>query len=535
MSEQQQEMLENAAPEAVENMPDDRENAPAEKVKPAKSGKGKKSKKRKKKKGMPIQLVIILLVAVIVVGVFFGIVLGYGLGRNTSSGRLQEANEQISELTDMVEDASGQEIDVFTEQLTAENEAALNELSGEQTVDEDEGQTSAMMSGEAFGGVDENGVEDVIVAEFDGGSLTSVEVNEEYNRQMTSFIFAGFSEDEVAESLISDVMEYMVIDRVLQNQARKLGLLELTSADKDLVETEAKASYAEQVDFYRSYVREAGMSEEQVTAAAEKFLADAEGVTYDTVYADIESGWWAQKLYDHVIRDVSVDSEDVLALYQARRAEQKEGFAAYPDDYEYAQKNGETIVYNLDGYRAVKMLLLGFEDEDAMEAVFALEEELETLNPQTDITRISEIQNQLNAYYATPEAQAQTVLTKLNEGVDFDTLLDQYGMDEGMKNAHLRETGYYVSAQSLLWDQNIIAQTMAFENAGDVSGAFRTSEGVCILSYVGEVVPGEVPMDRVVDALTEEALQNAQLAAYDEQASAWVDAANVKYYPERMQ
>ena len=535
MSEQQQEKLENAMPEAVENICDDKENAPSEKTVSAKQSKNKKSKKRKKKRGVPVGIVAILLVLVIVAGVFFGIVLGYGLGRNSSSGRLQEANEQIDELTGLVEEAAGQEVDVFTDELTAENEAALGELSGEVTQEEDEGQASAMMSGEAFGGVDEIKQEDVIVAEFNGGKLTSIEVNEEYNRQMTSFIFAGFSEDEVAESLITDVMEYMVSDRVLQKQARSLGLLELSSADKDLIATEAQASYDEQVDFYRSHVRENGMSEEQVTEAAKAFLAEAEGVTYDSVYADLESGWWSQKLYDHVIRDVNVDSAAVLALYQERLAEQKANFTAYPDDYEYAQKNGETIVYNLPDYRAVKLLQLSFEDADAIETVFALEEELETLDAEKDLTRISEIQNQLNAIYATPEKQAQEVAAKLAEGADFDQLLNQYGTDEGMKDAKLRESGYYVSEFSPLWHQNVISAAMLLENPGDVSAPVRTGEGVCILSYVGPVAAGEVAMDKVVDELTEEALQNAQLLAYENQVAAWIEAADVKYYPERMQ
>ena len=535
MSEQQQEKLENAMPEAVENIPDDRENAPAEKAQPAKQNKKNKKRKKSKKRGVPVAIVAILLVLVIVAGMFFGIVLGYGLGRRTSSDRLQDANAQINELTDMVEEASGQEVDVFTDQLSEENAAALDELSGEGTKDVDEGQTSAMMSGEAFGGVDEPVNEDVVVAEFDGGKLTSIEVNEEYNRQMTSFIFAGFSEDEIAENLIADVMEYMVSDRVLQKQAKKLGLLDLSDADKDLIASEAQGSFDEQVDFYRSYVREAGMSEEQVTEAARKFLEESEGVTYDSIYADLESGWWSQKLYDHVIREVSVESADVLALYQERLAEQKANFAAYPDDFEYAQMNGETIVYNLPDYRAVKLLQLSFEDEDAIETVFALEEELETLDAQKDITRISEIQNQLNAIYATPETQAQTVLAEINAGASFDAMLEQYGTDEGMKDAKLRETGYYVSANSPLWHQNIISAALALQNPGEVSPAFRTGEGVCILSYVGEVAPGDVAMDKVVDELTGEALQKAQLNAYEKQVEAWIEEADVKYYPERMQ
>ena len=78
MSEQQQEKLENAMPEAVENICDDRENAPSEKAEAVKQSKNKKNKKRKKKRGVPVGIVVILLVLVIVAGMFFGIVLGYG-------------------------------------------------------------------------------------------------------------------------------------------------------------------------------------------------------------------------------------------------------------------------------------------------------------------------------------------------------------------------------------------------------------------------------------------------------------------------
>ena len=46
MSEQQQEKLENARPEAVENICDDKENAPSEKAEAVKQSKNKKNNKR---------------------------------------------------------------------------------------------------------------------------------------------------------------------------------------------------------------------------------------------------------------------------------------------------------------------------------------------------------------------------------------------------------------------------------------------------------------------------------------------------------
>ena len=61
-----------------------------------------------------------------------------------------------------------------------------------------------------------------------------------------------------------------------------------------------------------------------------------------------------------------MDDAQVRAAYDELVAEQQQSFTAYPDDYESAQMNGETIVYNLPGYRAVRMLLIGFDNQDAM-------------------------------------------------------------------------------------------------------------------------------------------------------------------------
>lgn len=535
MCEQQPEKLENEKPVAVEDMPDDRENAPAEKVEPARSAKGKKSKKRKKKKGVPVTLVIVLLVLVIVVGVVFGAVLGYGLGRKNSSGRLQEANNQIDELTDMVEDANAQEIDVFTDTLSAENEAALNELSGALSNGNDDGQSGAMMSGEAFGGVDEKEIEPVIVAEYKGGSLTSVEVNEEYNRQMTAFVFSGFTENEVSNALISDVMERMVSERVLQAKAKQLGILQPSDADKELIAKEAEERYAEKLASYKNKAYQDGMSEEEIASAAAALLEKEEGATYEGIYAEIEENWWEQKLFDYATSDVEVDSADVLALYQQLLEQQKADFTAYPDDYEYAQRNGDIIVYNPENYRAVKIMRFGFDDDAMIETVAELEEELEGLDPQSDAERISEIQNQLDACYATPEARAKNVVEKLAAGEKFEELLLQYGDSDAAPSGSLLESGYHISAESPLWDKKIVSTAMAMTEVGEVSDAFRTADGVCIISYAGEVASGEVPMDKLVDALTDEALRQAKQTAYDAQRSEWLEEADVKYYPERMQ
>ena len=142
---------------------------------------------------------------------------------------------------------------------------------------------------------------------------------------------------------------------------------------------------------------------------------------------------------------------------------------------------------------------------------------------------------QIDACYAEAEARAKNALEALSGGADFDALIVELGDDEGMRDENLRASGYYVSADSLLWPGEIVSAAMALEAPMDISGAIRTGDGVVILQYLGEVEAGAVPLADVRDAIEADALEEARYAAYEAQVNAWLEEADVKYYPERMQ
>lgn len=539
MSEAIERMEENGAAETVENkeeaqqaLLEDRENAPAEKVNlEEKKPEGKKKGKKKKKRGVALPAVAVLLVLALA----FGAVIGYGYGRSVGSGRLHDAQAQIQALKEALEEA--QRIPVyneFDESLSDENQTALNDLAGADVSGDD---IASVLMGEdsLTGGVVETDAEAVVVAEYSGGQIMSDEAAREYSEQMTSLVFAGYNEEEIAETLLDEVLKYMVSDRVLEDHAKEMGLYELTEADHAAIEAEAIEAYNAELDFYRDFVAAEGMTEQEITGAAKLYLQESEGVTLETVRTDVESGWWAQKVFDAITADVQVDDAALQATYESRLAEQKESFSSYADDYEFAQMNGDTILYNLPGYRAVRMLLVGFGDPEAYEAVSVLTEEIAELDPEKDADEIAAYNAEIDGFYAAAEAKAQEVLREIQAGADFAAVLERVGEDEGMKDEALRKTGYYVSKDSLLWPDTLISAAMALENPGDISGIVRVGEGVCILEYVGEVTEGEVALADVRDALMEDTLESAKYDAYQAQMDAWLEQANAVYYPERMQ
>ena len=543
MAENENMILENGAEEAAEDKMetaaestpaqpdyDDRENAPRSEA--AEEEPVKPKKKRRRSYGMPVLAVLFLLMFALI----FGVVLGYMVGRNTMSQQLAEKDAYIDELILALEEAGSREDDVPDDDLTVENEAALAELAGEGfTMGADEvsplvGEDN-LFTGES---AQADAAEAVIVAEFNGGTLMSDEVRREYSNQITAYAFAGYTEEEIASELLGEILNSMVSDKVLQLQARQLGLYDLTSADLDQIETEAQKQYQEQLSFARPFVRSEGMSEADVAAAAQAYLAETEGVTLESVRAELQEGWWLQKLYQHVVRGVQVSPSDIVALYNEKLNRQRENFEAYPEEFEYAQLNGETMAYNLPGYRAVKLLMIGFGSGDTLDRVYDLTEEIAALDPTADAARIAELEGELDACYAASEAKAQEVLDRMAAGASFDSMLDQYGEDEGMRNSSLRKTGYYVSENSVVWAPAIVEETMALQNAGDLSGVIRLDDGVCILQYLGEVTPGAVPQAAIYEEISAETLEIAQYDAYNAQVEAWLQAAAPTFYPERL-
>lgn len=539
MSEANDRKMNHPAPETAENMQiQSEETAPQneeiqnEKIQNEKS-KNEKPKKRKKRKSAKIALSAAALLTAI--ALLFGVVVGYALGRNAGARRLKDAQAQVQALTEALEDASGAPIyDAFDEELTGENQNALSDLAG----GVEAGDVADQFSEDALlGEMLQSGatLDPVVVAEYQGGTLMSDEVALEYDEWLTELVFIGYNEDEIASALLNEVMESMVSERILEAKAKEMGVYDLTEADYAEIDREAQASYAEQMDFYRAYVDVEGMTDEEASGAVKNFMQENMGVSLEDMRAELEETWWMRKAFDAITADVRVDDSALQAAYDARIADQKQRFEAYPDDYEYSQMSGELILYNLEGYRAVRSLLIAFEDDEIQERIDALTDEIAELDAAKDADQIAQAQAELDGYYAQLLPEAQAALDQINSGADFGELMAELGDDNAMKDGALKESGYYLSENSLLYSREMISAAMALENPKDHSGLVRVPEGICILEYVGEVPAGAVSLEDVRDALMEETLDQLRTEAYEAQVDQWLEEAGAAYYPERMQ
>ena len=479
--------------------------------------------RRRRRQGVPVMLAIVLLIIALLMGALGG----FFLARKTDTHvhALQAASERITELENtltLIGYPLGDDVD--PQQWLYDNNAganALAELSGEGGFEDDE---DALWSDESL--LDATLPEDsdpVVVAEFEGGQLLSSEVIPEYNDELTTLIFAGHSADEVAEETLNRVLQKLAGDKIIAARAAELGMTELSQDDLARIGKEAAANYETQLNDYIAFAGEDGETRE----SAAKRLEEESGVTLESVTEALKKNWWSQKYFDSIVKDVTVTDEEVQACYDAMVEKQRQNYTAYPEDFEYAHLTGEMILYRPEGYRAVRDILIPFDDADATE-VSRLTEQVEL--GEAD----EEVRAKLDALYAPLEATAQKAQDKLAAGAAFSDLMDEYGCDPALKSEPMRSEGYYINENSFVNSVEYVEGSMMLEQPGQVSTPLRSMSGVHLVEYIGDVTPGAVPLADVLDEVRAAALKEKQTAYYEEQRQALLEAAQVKYYPDRL-
>ena len=157
------------------------------------------------------------------------------------------------------------------------------------------------------------------------------------------------------------------------------------------------------------------------------------------------------------------------------------------------------MVYNPAGYRTFKQVLIPFDMEDGMRVEEILAE-LES--PDVDAQRAEELNGELDTLYAKLEPTAEEVLDRVAEGVDFDSLIAEYGDDPEYELESVQRDGYYISAGSTAYEQALKDAALALAEPGDVTQEpVRTAEGLSILCFNAEVPAGAIPLEDVRAAL----------------------------------
>ncbi len=407
-----------------------------------------------------------------------------------------------------------------------------------------------------------------VVASFKGGTVTKGEVIDTYNNTLAYYnnLSAYYGVQVSTDGVLENVVEHKVREKVLANKAQELGIAALSEEQEATVKEESDTEFEDAVQSCWSQYAEEGLTDEEIRAAIEKYLADDRHVTKQMVIDEHVQEQIESNLTQYVYAGVKVLPEEIQDKFNELVAADESSYADIAA-FENAVTNGTKIYWMPEGYRTVKQILLLFTDEqrevlsdleakitnaetsideitskiEAGEApeevegeetvsyedqLAALKEELEVY--KTDLTAETE------KYAAELQERVDEILAKISEDEDltdedFDALVAEYGEDNGMKTEPGMTQGYYVSANSTAWLKEFTDASMALKEIGDVSEPFTSIYGVHIVRYYSDVPAGAVSYDSVSSDLETEVLTEKQQKEFDDQVAAWITEADVKY------
>mgnify|MGYP000271918677 FL=1 len=363
--------------------------------------------------------------------------------------------------------------------------------------------------------------EKIVVATVGDETITKADFNEGFNALLSQY---GYTQDSEAiadqlKTLKENYIAQMVEDKVLEKKIKELGLDQVTDEEKAAAEQEIQDWYDEQyAALVENFKTDDTVEDPEAKAAEtiENYLSQY-GLTLDQMKENSVASISSDKLYDYVTKDVTVTEEEAKIEFANKVAAAKEKYdadlSAYVSDFE----NGATIYYTPKGCYYIKHILISLTDEQ--------KQDIKNLRADDDETVAATADEKREEYLLTIREKAESVLKLVDEGGDFEALMEEYGEDPGMKNEAYKN-GYLTYAGDTGFVTEFADACAALTEDGMTSGLVGSDFGYHIIRRVSTVPSGEATFEDVKDSLMESMLTDKKSTTYDQQVEAWVKEVN---------
>ncbi len=330
--------------------------------------------------------------------------------------------------------------------------------------------------------------------------ITVQELENSYNNSSSYASYYGYSID--TEEGIESFRDYLLdslISKEMKIYQAKLAGITLTDEEEASAEETAQSNYDETYQTFVDKAEEAGAS--SVTAYANSLFTDALIENKTTVrklkaqfLEDAEDDLLISDHKEQLLADVSLTDDELLEKYDEELASQKEAFDADPSEYftyeSYASYGYSIVpVYVPAGFIRVRQILVD------------------------------------------DETTAVMIKQLLDEGEDFETLLEEYNTDPGMDSDEYAE-GYLVG-DGASYVTEFLDAALALENDGDISDVVQSDYGYHIIKRVSTEPAHEIPYEDVKDSFDSYMQTEYQSEYYSDIVAAWVaDETLVTKYPD---
>ena len=363
--------------------------------------------------------------------------------------------------------------------------------------------------------------EKIVVATVGDETITKADFNEGFNALLSQYGYTQESEEiaDQLKTLKENYIAQMVEDKVLEKKIKELGLDQVTDEEKAAAEQEIQDWYDEQyAALVENFKTDDTVEDPEAKAAEtiENYLSQY-GLTLDQMKENSVASISSDKLYDYVTKDVTVTEEEAKIEFANKVAAAKEKYdadlSAYVSDFE----NGATIYYTPKGCYYIKHILISLTDEQ--------KQDIKNLRADDDETVAATADEKREEYLLTIREKAESVLKLVDEGGDFEALMEEYGEDPGMKNEAYKN-GYLTYAGDTGFVTEFADACAALTEDGMTSGLVASDFGYHIIRRVSTVPSGEATFEDVMDSLMESMLTDKKSTTYDQQVEAWVKEVN---------
>lgn len=423
-----------------------------------------------------------------------------------------------------------------------------------------------------------------VIIKVNDVELLKKEVMETYNNYKASIeyqyqLYSAFGyamtmpdDDEIKQMVIDG----LVLQEVRRQKAAELGLDQLTDEELETVKETAQSDYDSAYEQVKSSVTEDGMTDEEITAAADAYMAE-NGLTLEAYEESAREAFIDEKLDEYIYQDLTVTDDEIQAEFDSRVAEDQESYEADSTAIDSKINSGSTAYYYPAGFRYVKHILINFLEDDAtaiddLEAQISdIESEIAsfatpepTLEPEVDpeatpeVTeapteaptvdpeatpvptmdptlpdQLDELNAQLEAAYETARANIQAKVDEAYQkalaGEDFDALIAEYGEDPGMESEPAKTYGYIVGENTTKYVASFKEAAMALVNVGDISEPVESDYGMHIIKYESEIPEGAAELtDYIKESISAELLTEKQEAEKTAREEEWKNAATIE-------
>ena len=236
-----------------------------------------------------------------------------------------------------------------------------------------------------------------VVAEFgDDGVVWLTDAQEEYEGAASAYAQYGLSIDSYADAVKQQILESLVQQAVLDAKAVELGFGELDEETLASLEAEATENFETYIENYKSYFAAEDATDEEAREQTIAAMAQY-GLTQEVLTQQMIESYAEEQLYNYVTGDITVSDDEVKAKYDAMVAADEAAYADSDYSYNNARNDGSTITWNPEGYRAVKHVLIKFDDDQSAQ-YSDLKSTLDSLNAEMEA---------LNKAEAEPEAEPE--------------------------------------------------------------------------------------------------------------------------------